>query len=71
VKLYGCHNKPREDKPLLVQDGYVETIFQPNGSPRQIVRLPRMVSIPRVNSLDCRYEKRFSDPGCKDCEHAK
>lgn len=75
MKLYGCNNKPREAKPLLVQDGYVDTGMtmyyedQKTMKQREIVRVPRMVSIPRVNSIDCRYEKRSTDTGCTDCKH--
>ena len=67
MKLNGCHNLLRKGEPLLVQDGW---IYGMNfaGEP---TRLPRMVTIPFVNSLDCRYEKTFSDPGCTDCIHAK
>jgi len=66
VKLNGCHNLPRKGEPLLVQDGWIKTGIM--GRP---TRIPRMVIIPFVNSLDCRYEKAFSDPGCTDCIHAK
>jgi hypothetical protein len=67
MKLNGCHNLPREGKPLLVQDGWIYGMKFAG----ELTRLPRMVTIPFVNSLDCRYEKRFTDPGCKDCEHGK
>jgi len=66
VKLNGCHNLPRIGDPLLVQDGWFHMNYM--GQP---TRLPRMVLIPFVNSLECRYEKNFTDPGCTDCIHAK
>lgn len=64
MRLNGCHNLPREDKPLLVQDGWHHMNYM--GQP---TRLPKMVLIPRVNSLDCRYEKRATDTGCTGCKH--
>ncbi|MFM0165712.1 hypothetical protein PQR39_35450 [Paraburkholderia sediminicola] len=76
MRLHGCHNKPREGKPLLVQDGYVDTGMtlqyqHSEESKREVVRIPRMVTIPFANSLDCRHDKRFTDTGCTDCQHAK
>jgi hypothetical protein len=66
----GCYNLPREAKPLLVQDGYVKSAI-PTPDGRVIVRLARMVEVPFVNSLDCRHDKRLTDPACAGCEHAK
>lgn len=71
---HGCHNLPREPKPLLVQDGWVEMGLHPKDSPtgaREIVRLPRMVRIPYVNSIECRHDKRATDPGCEGCKHGE
>jgi hypothetical protein len=73
MALHGCHNLPREGKPLLVQDGWVLDPGHYSFRERQYVsvRHPRMVKIPFVNSLDCRHDKRMTDPGCESCIHAK
>jgi hypothetical protein len=72
MRLHGCHNLPRDPKPLLVQDGWVEAGFHSRDTgKREKVRLPRMVEIPFVNSTECRHDKRTTDPGCEGCTHGK
>jgi hypothetical protein len=70
---HGCHNLPREGKPLLVQDGWtvVENNYNFTTHEHFTTRKPVMVEIPFVNSIDCRHDKRLTDPGCTDCTHAK
>jgi hypothetical protein len=74
TQLYGCHNRPREPKPVLVQRGWVEMGLHPNDSPtgmRERVCLPRMIAIPFTMSTDCRYDKSATDNACAGCEHAR
>ncbi len=74
MRLNGCHNLPREAKPLLVQDGWIDSGIRPDGTfygHRELVRLPRMVLIPFINSLECRYDQQARDVGCTGCIHAK
>jgi hypothetical protein len=72
MALHGCHNLPREGKPLLVQDGWLDVPYEFHHGRRAhfITRRPLMREIPFVNSLDCRHDKKLTDPGCKDCKHA-
>ncbi len=60
---YACHDKPREAKPLLVQDGWHFDINYA-GEP---TRLPRMVGIPHAMSTDCRYDRAHADSRCAGC----
>jgi hypothetical protein len=78
MKRYGCHNKPREAGPLLVQDGYVDMNVAEHMSkdgryiPRQAVRLAVVRDHPVPFDVStCKHDKRLTDPGCKDCEHAR
>lgn len=73
TRLHGCHNKPRERKPLLAQDGWI-VIQHEYSHERQAhftTRRPLMREIPFVNSLECRHDKRATDTGCTGCEHAR
>lgn len=71
MMLHGCHNLPREAKPLLAQDGWTEVQAKQSGNSVVLIRFPRMVTVPFVNSIECRHDKRLTDTGCTDCIHAK
>jgi hypothetical protein len=68
---HGCHNLPREAKPLLVQDGWTRPIVVQDGNSTYLTRMPLIREIPFVNSVDCRHDKRLTDSGCEGCIHAK
>lgn len=72
MKRNGCYNRP----PLggghtySAQDGWLE---QPLGVARdalgQITRIPIIVQVPHVMSVDCEYSQRtINDPGCDGCK---
>lgn len=73
TRLHGCHNLPREGKPLLVQDGWLDIPHEYSHARNAHIttRRPLMREIPFANSLDCRHDMRASDPGCESCIHAK
>ncbi len=73
MRKHGCHNLPREAKPLLAQDGWIDMglVYEHKTGEHKVGRIPRMVEVPFVNSIECRHDKRLTDPGCTDCKHAK
>jgi hypothetical protein len=68
--LNDCNNRPRPvaDKPLLVQDGYVHSMFEYESGATD--RIDRMVQVPFRMSPECKYDASATDAGCAGCAHA-
>lgn len=67
---YSCKNRPLIDasKPLWVQDGYVSE-YHPASD--DVVRHPKMVAIPFVNTVTCQYTLTTPDHRCDGCFQQK
>jgi prolyl-tRNA synthetase len=66
IAVYGCHNKPREPKTYLAQDGYGEPCQDGFGV---WFKGAKYVEVPHVMSLDCRYDRAATDPRCAACKN--
>lgn len=65
----GCNNRPRPEagKPLLVQDGYFNTVDEGWGN---LSRRARYHTVPFTMYTECQYDASATDPGCSGCAHA-
>jgi hypothetical protein len=66
IAVYGCHNKPREPKTYLAQDGYTEPVDLGWGN---LHRAARWIEVKPVMSLPCAYDHAATDPRCAACKN--
>lgn len=81
-RKYGCFNRNEFSETVHVQDGWEDVYVRDALDIREealhfpsdvgpVVRVPRMVSIPFVNSTDCMHDASKDDRGCAGCKRQK